>query len=76
MRFTVKRIKWGQAIFLVSIHRIKNIKNRRCSMRREKEELKIYCMFSDKGECVRDLIMQSLRNYIKISLQKTPKNLT
>lgn len=45
-------------------------------MRREKEELKIYCMFRDKGECVRDLIMQSLRNYIKISLQKTPQNLT
>lgn len=45
-------------------------------MRQEKEELKICCTFSDKGECVRDLIMQSFRNYIKINLQKTPQNLT
>jgi len=66
----------GLAIFLISFHTIKNNNDRRYSMKQEKTQLKIHCIFSEDGECIENLILQSLRNFIKINLQKDSRSLT
>lgn len=45
-------------------------------MKKEKVQLKISCIFNDRGEHAEDLLLQSFRNFIKISLQKVTQNLT
>lgn len=45
-------------------------------MKQEKIQLKIRCLYSEEGECIKNLILQSFRNFIRINLQKESQNLT